>query len=168
MSNIGIMKNPPGRRLGQQALVLRVDPEGSGRIEALMVDPEYMDGFTLPGGSAEQGELPHFAARRHLETETGLVLPLRSILAVDYVSAAKFPEGIDLVYSGGLIRPEQNEIVRLHRPPKEIRRLHWVPRSKVATVMNDGQSRRVQDAWDSWEHENHLPLLVNGVSAPVS
>lgn len=161
------MAKPPVRRSGQQIFALREDPGGSGEFFVLLADPVYKDGLTLPGGSAEQDELPHLAARRHLETETGLVLPLRTILTIDYVPAAKFPEGLNFVYAGGVVTPQQADAVRHHQPPEEIRALHWMPQSKLHDAMAPDQYRRVQDAWDAWEHGAGLPLLVSGVPVPV-
>ncbi|MFJ7275695.1 NUDIX domain-containing protein [Kitasatospora sp. NPDC098663] len=161
------MSKPPARRSGQQAFVLGEDPDGSHDLSALLVDPVYTSGLTLPGGSAEQDELPHLAARRHLETETGLVLPLRTILTADYVPAAEFPEDLNLVYAGGMLTPRQADIVRRHKPPQAIRALHWVPRHRLRDVMADDQYRRVADAWDAWEHGAGLPLLIQGVPVPV-
>ncbi|MER7844204.1 NUDIX domain-containing protein [Kitasatospora sp. NPDC096077] len=161
------MRKPPGRRSGQQAFVVRKNPDGSGDLEVLLVDPVYKDGMTLPGGSAERDELPHLAARRHLETETGLVLPLRVILAVDYVSAAEFPEGLNLIWAGGLIGPEQVQVVLAHTPPGEIRGLHWVPRYRLGVELEPDQSRRVHDAWDAWESGAGRPMLLRGVPVPL-
>lgn len=161
------MSKPPARRSGQQIFALREDPGGSGDLLVLLVDPVYMDGLILPGGSAEQDELPHLAARRHLETETGLVLPLRTILTIDYMPAAEFPEGLNLVYAGGMLTPQQAQAATNHQPPDELRALHWVPRHQLRDVMAEDQCRRVEDAWDAWEHGDGLPLLVRGVPVPV-
>ncbi|MFJ8623509.1 NUDIX domain-containing protein [Kitasatospora sp. NPDC093550] len=158
---------PPGRRSGQQVFVLREDPKGSGDFFVLLVDSAHHDGLTLPGGSAEQNELPHFAARRHLETQTGLVLPLRTILTVDYSPACELPEALDFVYAGGVVTARQAGAVRPHQPPTGIRALHWVPQPKLRRVMADDQLRRVEDAWDAWEHGAGLPLLIRGVPVPV-
>ncbi|MEU1286810.1 NUDIX domain-containing protein [Kitasatospora sp. NPDC005856] len=161
------MSKPPARRSGQQIFALREGPGGSGELSVLLVDPVYMDGLILPGGSAEQDELPHLAARRHLETETGLVLPLRTILTVDYMPAAEFPEGLNLVYAGGMLTPQQSLTASHHQPPEELRALHWIPRHQLHDVMAEDQCRRVEDAWDAWEHGDGLPLLVRGVPVPV-
>ncbi|MFD5464807.1 NUDIX domain-containing protein [Kitasatospora sp. NPDC127059] len=161
------MSRPPARRSGQQVFVLREDPDGSGELLVLLVDPAYRDGMTLPGGSAEQDELPHLAARRHLETETGLVLPLRTILTIDYVPASRFPEGVNFVYAGGLLSHRQAEAVHRHQPPPDIRGLHWVSQSGLCEVMADDQCRRVEDAWDAWDHGAGLPLLIQGVPIAV-
>ncbi|MFD8755043.1 NUDIX domain-containing protein [Kitasatospora sp. NPDC059577] len=167
MSKALFSSKPPGRRSGQQVFVLREDPQGSGDFFVLLVDSVHHDGLTLPGGSAEQNELPHLAARRHLETQTGLVLPLRTILTVDYSPAADLPEGIDFVYAGGVVTSRQAGAVRPHRPPQDVCALHWVPQAKLYRVMADDQHRRVEDAWDAWEHGASLPLLIRGVPVPV-
>ncbi|MFJ9457827.1 NUDIX domain-containing protein [Kitasatospora sp. NPDC101447] len=163
-----LVSKPPGRRWGHQAFVLREDPGGSGDFFVLLVDSVHHDGLTLPGGSAEQDELPHLAARRHLETQTGLVLPLRTILTVDYSPATDdLPEGLDFVYPGGVVTPRQAGAVRPYQPPQGVRALHWVAQAKLHRVMADDQYRRVEDAWDAWEHGAGLPLLIRGVPVPV-
>ncbi|MEV7024868.1 NUDIX hydrolase [Kitasatospora sp. NPDC093558] len=165
--NDHLMRKPPARRLGQQAFVLREDPDGEGELHVLLVDPVYRDGYTLPGGSAEADELPHLAARRHLESETGLTLPLRTILTVDYVPRDNYPEGLNLVYAGGVATPRQAKAVSAHRPPQNIRALHWIPRHLLDTVMPPDQALRVHDAWDAWEHGAGRPLLLQGIPVPV-
>ncbi|MFE2411568.1 NUDIX domain-containing protein [Kitasatospora sp. NPDC059408] len=165
--NDDIVRKPPARRLGQQAFVLRHSPDGQDELHVLLVDPVYRDGYTLPGGSAEADEPPHLAARRHLETETGLVLPFRTILTVDYVARHQYPEGINFVYAGGVVTPRQAKAVNLHRPPPNIRALHWVPRYLLDTVMPPDQALRVHDAWDAWEHGAGRPLLLHGTPVPV-
>ncbi|MFB7911641.1 NUDIX domain-containing protein [Kitasatospora sp. NPDC056076] len=167
MSRILLKHRPPARRSGHHVFVLTEDPDGSGEPLVLLADPVHQDGFTLPGGSAEQDELPHLAARRHLDTQTGLVLGLRTVLTIDYVPAAEFPEGLDFVYAGGLVTPQQAQAVRRHEPPGDIRGLHWVPQSRLREVMADDQYRRVDDAWDAWDHGACLPLLIRGVPVPV-
>ncbi|MEV7025533.1 NUDIX hydrolase [Kitasatospora sp. NPDC093558] len=166
--NDHLMRKPPARRLGQQALVLHENPDLGGELCVLLVDPVYRDGYTLPGGSAEADELPHLAARRHLESETGLALPLRTILTVDYVSRDNYPEGINFVYAGGVLSPRQVKAVNLYQPPENIQALHWVPRATLRDVMPPDQSRRVHDAWDAWEHGDGLPLLLRGVPVPIN
>ncbi|MER7674342.1 NUDIX hydrolase [Kitasatospora sp. NPDC096128] len=167
MSRLILTHRPPARRSGHHVFVLTEDPGGSGEPLVLLADPVHRDGLVLPGGSAEQDELPHLAARRHLETQTGLVLGLRTILTIDYMPAADFPEGVDFVYAGGLLTHRQAEAVHRHQPPPEIRGLHWVPQSKLREVTADDQYRRIDDAWDAWDHGASLPLLIQGVPVPV-
>ncbi|GAB7188882.1 NUDIX hydrolase [Kitasatospora sp. Ki12] len=53
------------------------------------------------------------------------------------------------------------------RSGRKVRALHWAPQAKLRTVMTDHQYRRVEDAWDAWEHGAGVPLLVRGVPVPV-
>ncbi|MFF1902730.1 NUDIX domain-containing protein [Kitasatospora sp. NPDC058218] len=154
-----ILTNPPRRRLGHQALVLNTD----GAV--LLVETTYKNGCTLPGGSAERNELPHLAARRHTETETGLVLPLRSILATDYVDAQLLPEGVNFVYWGGRLTRAQETTVTRHRPPERIVALHWVQPDRLADTMATDQHRRAAQALTALSRGAHLPFLLRGIPA---
>ncbi|MFJ6621407.1 NUDIX domain-containing protein [Kitasatospora sp. NPDC091335] len=167
MSTTRLATKPPTRRSGHHTLVLREDPDGSHDLSVLLVEPIDTDGLTLPGGPAEQDELPHLAARRHLETETGLVLPLRTILTIDYTPATDLPESLDLVYAGGMLTPRQAHTLRHHQPPQRIRTLHWIPRSGLRDATTTDHYRRVEDAWDAWEHGAGLPLLIQGTPVPI-
>ncbi|MEE1822638.1 NUDIX hydrolase [Streptomyces sp. BE20] len=154
-----ILTDPPGRRLGHQALILNRD----GAV--LLIGTAYKNGLMLPGGSAERNELPHLAARRHTETETGLALPLARVLAVDYVSMQLLPEGVNFVYWGGRLVPTQEEIVRRHRPPAEIVELRWAHRAELGDLMEADQHRRLEQALDALGRGAHLPMLLRGVPA---
>uniref|UniRef100_UPI0012FEFDCB NUDIX domain-containing protein n=1 Tax=Kitasatospora purpeofusca TaxID=67352 RepID=UPI0012FEFDCB len=73
-----LLATPPRRRHNHHALILNRD----GAL--LVIGTTHQTGLVLPGGPAEENELPHHAARRHTDTQTGLVLPLRKILATDH------------------------------------------------------------------------------------
>ncbi|MET8702750.1 NUDIX hydrolase [Kitasatospora sp. NPDC004723] len=155
-----ILSFPPRRRLGHQALILNHD----GAV--LLVATTYKYGLFLPGGSAESCELPHLAARRHVEVETGLVLPLRDVLAIDYVEARKYPEGMNFVYCGGIVTAEQERAVKSHLPPPgEITDLCWKPRSELGSVMDEDQLRRVRHALTARDSGVSLPMLLAGTPA---
>ena len=110
-----LMANPPVRRFG--CVVVAFNQEG----EVLMVDPEYKEGLILPGGSAEADEVPNVAAARHMLLETGLALDLWQIIAVDYVPAGEFPEGINFVFHGGILTPLQAERIKGDTPATHLR-----------------------------------------------
>ncbi|MFF2352439.1 NUDIX domain-containing protein [Kitasatospora sp. NPDC058115] len=154
-----ILTTPPRRRLGHQTLVLNRD----GAV--LLVATAYRNGLTLPGGSAEANELPHLAARRHTETETGLVLPLRHILATDYVDARTLPEGINFVYWGGTLTSAQETTVARHRPPATITAVHWLHPHQLADAMPPDQHRRTLHALTALTRGIHLPFLLRGTPA---
>ncbi|MFF2660286.1 NUDIX domain-containing protein [Kitasatospora sp. NPDC058032] len=154
-----ILTNPPRRRLGHQALILNRD----GAV--LLIGTAYKSGLMLPGGSAEANELPHLAARRHTETETGLVLPLRHILATDYVDAQLLPEGINFVYWGGRLTGAQETIVARHRPPATITAVHWLHPHQLPDAMAPDQHRRTTQALTALTNGTHLPFLLRGTPA---
>ncbi|WP_316529314.1 hypothetical protein [Kitasatospora brasiliensis] len=145
--------NPPARHSIHQAFALREDPDRPGELSVLLISPAHESSLTLPGGPAEQHELPHHAARRHLESSTSLVLPLRTILSIDYT-----PEALTLIYAGGMLTPQQASIASLHRP------VHWVPRHKLRDVTTPDHHHRIEDAW---EHGDGLPLLIQGTPVPI-
>ncbi|MFD8323608.1 NUDIX hydrolase [Kitasatospora purpeofusca] len=110
-------------------------------------------------------ELPHLAARRHVETEAGLTLPLARVLGVDYVTMQCLPEGMNFVYWGGRLVPTQEEIVRRHRPPTEIVELRWAHRAELGSLMEADKHRRVEQALDALSRGAHLSMLLRGVPA---
>ncbi|MEU1288852.1 NUDIX hydrolase [Kitasatospora sp. NPDC005856] len=150
---------PAGPAPGHQALILN----RGGAV--LLVGTTCKSGLTPPGGSAERNELPHLAARRHIETETGLALPLARVLAVDYVNMQLLPEGMNFVYWGGRLVPTQEQIVRRHRPPAEIVELRWARRAELGGLMEVDQHRRVEHALDALSRGAHLQMLLRGVPA---
>ncbi|MFD7584171.1 NUDIX domain-containing protein [Kitasatospora sp. NPDC059811] len=156
-----IMTDPPGRRSGNLALVL--NPDGA----VLMVEPAHKPGrFILPGGSAEPNEPPNEAAARHVLTETGLVLDLWQIVAVDYVSAGEIPEGLNLVFWGGQL--SEFKASKMVAPPVEesgVLRAVWVSLSDLASVTTIEQRARVIDALRSMERGAGVPLLLRGLPA---
>ncbi|MFB7473809.1 NUDIX domain-containing protein [Kitasatospora sp. NPDC056184] len=150
------LTHPPRRRLGHQALILNRD----GAV--LLTATAYRSGLMLPGGSAEANELPHLAARRHTETDTGLVLPLRHILATDYITAKDLPEGLDFVYWGGRLTAAQESIVARHRPPYTTIATHWLHTAQLPDAMPPEQHHRITHALNALARGAHLPLLLRG------
>ncbi|QBI54489.1 NUDIX domain-containing protein [Streptomonospora litoralis] len=54
----------------------------SGRV--LLVDPNYRDHWTLPGGIVEDGEAPHLACEREVAEEVGLQRTAGTLLALQW------------------------------------------------------------------------------------
>lgn len=54
----------------------------SGRV--LLVDPNYREHWTLPGGVVEDGEAPHLACEREVAEEVGLAVRSGRLLAVHW------------------------------------------------------------------------------------
>ncbi|MDA8371196.1 MAG: NUDIX hydrolase [Nocardiopsaceae bacterium] len=54
----------------------------SGRV--LLVDPNYREHWTLPGGVVEDGEAPHLACEREVAEEVGLVRTAGPLLSIQW------------------------------------------------------------------------------------
>lgn len=63
---------------------LITDP--SGRV--LLVEPNYREHWTLPGGVVEQDEPPHLACEREVAEEVGLGVAAGTLLAVQWSAPA--------------------------------------------------------------------------------
>ncbi|MEV0320984.1 NUDIX domain-containing protein [Streptomyces sp. NPDC050658] len=87
--------------------------DAEGRV--LLVEPNYRDGWALPGGTIEsdEGETPRQGARRETAEEIGLDVELGALLAVDWVPGAARPPLVAYLYDGGVLRDEQLKSIRL-------------------------------------------------------
>jgi 8-oxo-dGTP diphosphatase len=68
----------PTAYLAASALI--TDPDGN----VLLVDPNYRDHWTLPGGVVEDGEPPHTGCEREVAEEVGLHLSAGPLLACQW------------------------------------------------------------------------------------
>lgn len=59
---------------------LITDPDG----RVLLVDPNYREHWTMPGGVVEHGEAPHLACEREVAEEVGLAVRSGRLLAVHW------------------------------------------------------------------------------------
>lgn len=120
--------------------------DAEGRL--LLVEPNYREGWTLPGGTIEsaQGETPRQAARRESAEEIGLDLEPGRLLAVDWSPGTGRPPIVAYVYDGGVLDEQQLKAVRL----QEEELLSWklVPRSELSGHLPAGHGRRVLAALD--------------------
>ncbi|MDY0816381.1 NUDIX domain-containing protein, partial [Kitasatospora purpeofusca] len=130
-----------------------------------LIGTAHTSGLTLPGGPAEADELPHHAARRHTDTQTGLVLPLRTILATDHTPTQLLPEALHFVHWGGRLTPTQETTVARHRPPHTVTAVHWLHRAQLADAMHPDHHHRTTHALDALTRGTHLPFLLRGTPA---
>jgi 8-oxo-dGTP diphosphatase len=86
--------------------------DGAGCV--LLVEPTYKDNWEVPGGAVEQEESPTAACRREVLEELGLDRPVGRVLAVDWVpSRPERPEGLMLIYDGGVLTDSDIAAIRL-------------------------------------------------------
>lgn len=122
------------------------------RGHVLIVEPNYREGWTLPGGTIESdaGETPRQGARRETAEEIGLDVELGALLAVDWVHSASGrdrPPLVAYVYDGGVLTEEQLASIRL----QEEELLSWklVAREDLSTYLPGTLGPRVESALDA-------------------
>ncbi|WP_030378300.1 MULTISPECIES: NUDIX domain-containing protein [unclassified Streptomyces] len=135
--------------------------DAEGRV--LLVEPNYREGWALPGGTVESddGESPRQGARRETAEEIGLDRTLGRLLAVDWVSGtADRPPVVAYLYDGGVLTDEELAAVRL----QESELLSWrlVPRAELADHLLGELGRRVLAALDVLESGGHMAELEDG------
>ncbi|MFJ5260434.1 NUDIX domain-containing protein [Streptomyces sp. NPDC088387] len=87
--------------------------DAGGRV--LLVEPNYREGWALPGGTVESddGETPRQGARRETAEEIGLDRELGPLLAVDWVHGTARPPLVAYLYDGGVLGDADFQAIRL-------------------------------------------------------
>ncbi|MFF7450364.1 MULTISPECIES: NUDIX domain-containing protein [unclassified Streptomyces] len=119
----------------------------AGRV--LLVEPNYREGWALPGGTVESddGESPRQGARRETAEEIGLDRQLGRLLAVDWVPGTPArPPLVAYLYDGGVLGEEDFKAIRLQE--EELLSWRLVPREELTAYLPDGLGRRVLAALD--------------------
>ncbi|RLV70677.1 NUDIX hydrolase [Streptomyces sp. CBMAI 2042] len=123
--------------------------DAEGRV--LLVEPNYREGWALPGGTVESeaGEGPRQGARRETVEEIGLDIAPGRLLAVDWVRGAGRPPIVAYLYDGGVLTPEQLGAIRL----QEEELLSWklVDRDDLPVHLLGQLAGRVRAALDVLE-----------------
>ncbi|EMF53738.1 MULTISPECIES: NUDIX hydrolase [Streptomyces] len=104
--------------------------DAEGRI--LLVEPNYREGWALPGGTIESddGESPRQGARRETLEEIGLDVEPGRLLAVDWVRGVGRPPLVAYLYDGGVLGEEDLKRIRLQE--EELLSWRLVPRAELA------------------------------------
>ncbi|MEV7344422.1 NUDIX hydrolase [Streptomyces sp. NPDC093544] len=141
---------------GAAALFRDVD----GRV--LLVEPNYRDGWALPGGTVEsdEGETPRQGARRETAEEIGLDIELGRLLAVDWVHGTARPPLVAYLYDGGVLAEGDLKAIRLQE--EELLSWRLVPRDELAEHLPGALGRRVMTALDVLAEGTGTAELENG------
>ncbi|MER6224178.1 NUDIX domain-containing protein [Streptomyces sp. 900105755] len=134
--------------------------DAEGRV--LLVEPNYREGWALPGGTVESddGETPRQGARRETLEEIGLDREMGRLLAVDWVHGTGRPPVVAYVYDGGVVTDADLGAIRL----QEAELLSWrlVPREELADRLPGSLGRRVLTALDVLTEGSGTAELENG------
>jgi ADP-ribose pyrophosphatase YjhB (NUDIX family) len=134
--------------------------DGAGRV--LLVEPNYREGWALPGGTVEpdDGETPRQGARRETLEEIGLDVELGRLLAVDWVHFTGRPPLVAYLYDGGVLDEEALKAIRLQE--EELLSWRLVPREELTEYLSGTLGRRVLVALDVLAAGSGTAELENG------
>ncbi|WP_327382381.1 MULTISPECIES: NUDIX hydrolase [unclassified Streptomyces] len=134
--------------------------DAEGRV--LLVEPNYREGWALPGGTIEsdQDESPRTAARRESAEEIGLDLPLGRLLVVDWVLGAGRPPLVAYVYDGGVLDGTQLASVTLQE--EELISWRLVEPAELTVLLPPSLGLRVQEAYRIAQSGEGTAELENG------
>ncbi|MEU9456066.1 NUDIX hydrolase [Streptomyces sp. NPDC048277] len=145
------------RILAGAAALLR---DAEGRV--LLVEPNYREGWALPGGTIESddGETPRQGARRETLEEIGLDLRMGRLLTVDWVHGTGRPPVVAYVYDGGVLTDTDLGAITLQE--EELLSWRLVPREEVLDHLPGALGRRVLVALDALTDGSGTVELENG------
>ncbi|MEU1595760.1 NUDIX hydrolase [Streptomyces sp. NPDC005708] len=134
--------------------------DGAGRV--LLVEPNYREGWALPGGTVESddGETPRQGAHRETLEEIGLDVELGRLLAVDWVHFTGHPPLVAYLYDGGVLDEEALKAIRLQE--EELLSWRLVPREELTEYLSGTLGRRVLVALDVLAAGSGTAELENG------
>src|SRR4051794_4897579 len=132
-----------------------------GRV--LLVEPNYREGWALPGGTVESddGETPRQGARRETAEEIGLDVEPGRLLAVDWVpGTAARPPLVAYLYDGGVLGDADFKSIRLQE--EELLSWRLVPREEIPQYLPGALGRRTLAALDVLAEGAGTVELENG------
>ncbi|MET8957982.1 NUDIX hydrolase [Streptomyces sp. NPDC004074] len=140
------------------AAALFRDAEG----HVLLVEPNYRDGWALPGGTIESdtGETPRQGARRETTEEIGLDVELGRLLAVDWVHGTARPPLVAYLYDGGVLAEKDFKAIRLQE--EELLSWRLVPQEELTAYLPGELGSRVLAALEVLAEGTGTAELENG------
>ncbi|MEU7057795.1 NUDIX hydrolase [Streptomyces sp. NPDC046197] len=134
--------------------------DAEGRV--LLVEPNYREGWALPGGTVESddGETPRQGARRETLEEIGLDVELGRLLAVDWVHGRGRPPLVAYLYDGGVLAEDDLKAIRLQE--EELLSWRLVPREELTAHLPGALGRRVLAGLDVLAEGCGTAELENG------
>ncbi|WP_217547900.1 NUDIX hydrolase [Streptomyces sp. GbtcB6] len=134
--------------------------DAEGRV--LLVEPNYREGWALPGGTVESddGETPRQGARRETLEEIGLDREMGRLLAVDWVHGTGRPPIVAYLYDGGVVSAADLKAIRLQE--EELLSWRLVPRAELTAHLPGSLGRRVLAALDVLTEGSGTAELENG------
>ncbi|MFJ2441415.1 NUDIX domain-containing protein [Streptomyces sp. NPDC087658] len=145
------------RVLAGAAMLFR---DGRGRV--LVVEPNYREGWALPGGTVESdaGETPSEGARRETLEEIGLDIEPGRLLAVDWVPGTARPPLVAYLYDGGVLDEERLAAIVLQE--EELLSWRLVERADLPAHLPGSLGSRVLAALDALGSGTGTVELENG------
>ena len=145
----------PTRRLASAAIIR----DENGRV--LTVEPNYKDGWTLPGGTVEAGEDPRTGCFREVVEEVGLHRPEGRLIAVSHgVSMGMWGDSVSFLYDGGTIPSDTPITVQ----EEELLSYRFVAPEELKTVMSPGMAEHIRAAIAALEAGTVAERVVDGGS----
>nr|WP_313505625.1 NUDIX hydrolase [Kocuria rhizophila] len=145
----------PTRRLASAAVIR----DENGRV--LAVEPNYKDGWTLPGGTVEAGEDPRTGCFREVVEEVGLHLPEGRLIAVTHgVSMGMWGDSVSFLYDGGRVPSDTPNTVQ----EEELLSYRWVAPEDLETVMSPGMAVHLRAAIEALESGTVVERVMDGGS----
>ncbi|MDO5618302.1 NUDIX domain-containing protein [Kocuria sp.] len=127
----------PTRRLASAAVIR----DESGRV--LLVEPNYKDGWTLPGGTTEAGEDPRTGCFREVVEEVGLQLPEGRLLLVAHgINQGIWGDSVSFLYDGGQIPSNTTITVQ----EEELLGHEWVAPEELDSYLPPRVAERIRTA----------------------